>query len=128
MIGAAVGGLAGAIWADNDRDGRADGYVHNGQYYQGSRPAMRRPDLRPPRLRVSAANGATDRSCDGSVNPSDASASGGFRHMLAVAGALLRGAIRQSMQPAPRRLPQPRRSSQPAAMGSPGDARAADSA
>ena len=36
VIGAAVGGLAGAIWADNDRDGRADGYMYNGQYYQGA--------------------------------------------------------------------------------------------
>ena len=36
VIGAAVGGLAGAIWADRDNDGRVDGYVHNGQYYQGS--------------------------------------------------------------------------------------------
>ena len=36
MIGAAIGGLAGAVWADNDRDGRADGYVYNGQYYQGT--------------------------------------------------------------------------------------------
>ncbi len=36
VIGAAVGGVAGAIWADNDRDGRADGYVQNGQYYQGA--------------------------------------------------------------------------------------------
>lgn len=36
VIGAAVGGLAGAIWADRDNDGRVDGYVHNGQYYQGA--------------------------------------------------------------------------------------------
>ncbi|HVF36904.1 MAG TPA: glycine zipper domain-containing protein [Sphingomicrobium sp.] len=36
VIGAAIGGLAGAVWADNDRDGRADGYVYNGQYYQGA--------------------------------------------------------------------------------------------
>ena len=36
VIGAAVGGVAGAIWADNDRDGRADGYYQNGQYYQGA--------------------------------------------------------------------------------------------
>ena len=36
VIGAAIGGLAGAVWADNDRDGRADGYVYNGQYYQGT--------------------------------------------------------------------------------------------
>ena len=36
VIGAAVGGLAGAVWSDNDRDGRADGYVYNNQYYQGT--------------------------------------------------------------------------------------------
>jgi len=36
VIGAAVGGLAGAIWADRDNDGRVDGYVQNGQYYQGA--------------------------------------------------------------------------------------------
>lgn len=35
-IGAAAGGLAGAVWADRDRDGRADGYVYNNQYYEGS--------------------------------------------------------------------------------------------
>jgi hypothetical protein len=35
-IGAAVGGIGGAVWADNDRDGRADGYVREGQYYQGA--------------------------------------------------------------------------------------------
>ena len=36
VIGAAVGGLAGAIWADRDNDGRVDGYVYNGQYYAGA--------------------------------------------------------------------------------------------
>lgn len=35
-IGAAVGGLAGAVWSDRDRDGRADGYVYQGQYYEGA--------------------------------------------------------------------------------------------
>ena len=35
-IGAAVGGIAGAVWADNDRDGRADGSVREGQYYPGT--------------------------------------------------------------------------------------------
>jgi uncharacterized membrane protein len=43
VIGAAVGGVAGAIWADRDNDGRADGYVHNGQYYQGSPTAAQAP-------------------------------------------------------------------------------------
>ena len=42
VIGAAVGGLAGAIWADRDNDGRVDGYVSNGQYYQGG-PAAGAP-------------------------------------------------------------------------------------
>jgi hypothetical protein len=35
VIGAAVGGLAGAVWADRDGDGRTDGYVRNGTYYPG---------------------------------------------------------------------------------------------
>lgn len=35
-IGAAAGGLAGAVWADRNRDGRADGYVYQNQYYQGT--------------------------------------------------------------------------------------------
>ena len=36
VIGAAVGGLAGALWADRDGDGRTDGYVRNGTYYEGT--------------------------------------------------------------------------------------------
>src|SRR6478735_1212706 len=36
VIGAAVGGLAGAVWADRNNDGMVDGYVQNGQYYQGA--------------------------------------------------------------------------------------------
>ena len=47
VIGAAVGGLAGAVWADNDRDGRADGYVQNGQYYPGA-PATTEPSYSAP--------------------------------------------------------------------------------
>ena len=43
VIGAAVGGIAGAIWADRDNDGRVDGYVYNGQYYQGAPPAQSAP-------------------------------------------------------------------------------------
>ena len=36
VIGAAVGGIAGAVWADNDRDGRADGSVREGRSYEGA--------------------------------------------------------------------------------------------
>lgn len=42
LAGAAVGGIAGAIWADRDNDGCVDGYVREGQYYQGA-PAQQ-PD------------------------------------------------------------------------------------
>ena len=35
---AVVGGLAGAVWSDNNNDGQVDGYVYNGQYYQGAPP------------------------------------------------------------------------------------------
>ena len=47
VIGAAVGGLAGAIWADRDNDGRVDGYVQNGQYYQGT-PVAQQPTYSAP--------------------------------------------------------------------------------
>ena len=36
LIGAAVGGLAGAVWADSNNDGCIDGYIRNGQYYSGA--------------------------------------------------------------------------------------------
>jgi uncharacterized membrane protein len=36
VIGAAVGGVAGAVWADRDNDGRPDGYVREGRYYEGA--------------------------------------------------------------------------------------------
>jgi hypothetical protein len=38
VIGAAVGGVAGAVWHDRNNDGRADGYVREGQYYEGAPP------------------------------------------------------------------------------------------
>jgi hypothetical protein len=45
-LGAAVGGLAGAIWADQNNDGVVDGYVYNGQYYAGA-PATTPPPMAP---------------------------------------------------------------------------------
>jgi uncharacterized membrane protein len=41
-IGAVVGGIAGAVWADRDNDGCVDGYVREGQYYEGS-PTIQTP-------------------------------------------------------------------------------------
>ena len=35
-IGAAVGGLGGAVWADANNDGCVDGYIREGQYYSGA--------------------------------------------------------------------------------------------
>jgi hypothetical protein len=34
-VGARVGGVSGAVWADLNNDGVVDGYVANGQYYPG---------------------------------------------------------------------------------------------
>lgn len=58
-IGAAVGGLAGAVWADQNHDGYADGYVREGQYYEGT-PAGYTPAAarRCPSTLGSAATGA----------------------------------------------------------------------
>jgi len=36
IAGAVVSGRPGAIWADQDHDGRVDGYTYNGQYYAGA--------------------------------------------------------------------------------------------
>ena len=48
-IGAAVGGLAGAIWADRNNDGYADGYVREGQYYEGApQPTYQAPAYQTP--------------------------------------------------------------------------------
>ncbi len=35
LIGAAVGGIGGAVWADRNNDGCVDGYMREGQYYEG---------------------------------------------------------------------------------------------
>src|SRR5690606_15818723 len=58
-IGAAVGGLAGAVWADRNNDGQADGYVYNGQYYEGSPATYQQASTRcGPSVAGSAATGA----------------------------------------------------------------------
>ena len=65
-IGAGVGGLAGAVWADNNGDGYADGYMQNGQYYQGT-PSGYDPTLR--RVATGAVGGAALGAVAGAVIP-----------------------------------------------------------
>ena len=65
-IGAGIGGLAGAVWADNNNDGYADGYVQNGQYYQGT-PQGYDPTLR--RVATGALGGAALGAVAGAVIP-----------------------------------------------------------
>ncbi len=49
VIGAAVGGLAGAVWTDSNNDGQVDGYMYNGQYYQGGPATTTAPVYSAPR-------------------------------------------------------------------------------
>jgi hypothetical protein len=45
VIGAVVGGLAGAVWADKNNDGYADGYMREGEYFEGEpTPEMYAPE------------------------------------------------------------------------------------
>jgi hypothetical protein len=76
VVGAAVGGLAGAVWADRNNDGQADGYVYNGQYYEGA-PATYQ-------------NASADR-CGPSVGGSAATGAGVGAAVGAGAGALSGG-------------------------------------
>ncbi len=57
-IGAAVGGLAGAVWADRNGDGRTDGYVYNGQYYEGEPGGYQNAAVTTPRCGPSTLGGA----------------------------------------------------------------------
>jgi hypothetical protein len=60
LIGGAVGGIAGAVWADRDRDGRVDGYVREGQYYEGAPPNYNYQSASaPPQCRSVAGTAAT---------------------------------------------------------------------
>ena len=43
IAGAVVDGRPGAIWADQDHDGRVDGYTYNGQYYVGAPATVSMP-------------------------------------------------------------------------------------
>jgi hypothetical protein len=44
VVGAAVPGLAGAVWTDRDRDGLVDGYNYNGEYYRGGPEPVKVPE------------------------------------------------------------------------------------
>lgn len=68
VIGAAVGGIAGAVWADSNNDGRVDGYMREGQYYEGA-PAGYSPASAPQCRSVAgtAATGAAIGAAGGAV-------------------------------------------------------------
>jgi len=89
-IGAAIGGLAGAVWADRDQDGRADGYVRNGTYYQGTPAGY---DATTGRACVSTLQGAGTGAAVGTVAGAGAGALIGGVSPLegAIAGALIGG-------------------------------------
>jgi hypothetical protein len=82
VIGAAVGGIAGAVWADRDGDGRTDGYVREGQYYAGS------PDS------YQSASAPTCRSVGGTAAAgAGIGAVGGLGVTALTGGSLLAGAV-----------------------------------
>ena len=55
IAGAVIGGLAGAVWADRNNDGCVDGYVREGEYYEGAPTAQ--PAYYPPVRRRSGERG-----------------------------------------------------------------------
>jgi len=66
LAGAAIGGLANAVWADRNNDGYVDGYVQNGQYYNGT-PQGYDPTVR--RVATGAIGGAALGAVAGAVIP-----------------------------------------------------------
>ena len=38
VLGAPADAMPGAVWADRDQDGYADGYYYGGRYYEGRPP------------------------------------------------------------------------------------------
>ena len=65
-VGADLGGLAGAVWADNNNDGYADGYDQIGTYYAGT-PQGYDPTLR--RVATGALGGAALGAAAGALIP-----------------------------------------------------------
>jgi hypothetical protein len=43
VLGAPAEGMMGAVWADRDNDGYADGYYYGGRYYEGRPPYQPMP-------------------------------------------------------------------------------------
>ncbi len=65
-VGAVIGGLGNAVWSDRNNDGYVDGYVQNGQYYEGT-PQGYDPTLR--RVATGAVGGAALGAVAGAVIP-----------------------------------------------------------
>ena len=65
-VGAAIGGIGNAVWSDRNNDGYVDGYVQNGQYYQGT-PQGYDPTLR--RVATGALGGAALGGVAGALIP-----------------------------------------------------------
>lgn len=64
--GEAIGGIADAVWADRDDDGRVDGYVVGDQYYVGA-PQGYDPTIR--RVATGALGGAALGAAAGAIVP-----------------------------------------------------------
>ena len=77
-IGAAVGGLAGAVWADRNNDGVADGYVYNGQYYEGAPAGYQTASVQPRDCRSVLGTAATGAAAGAAVGAGAGALIGGL--------------------------------------------------